>query len=117
MTWKDRYLEWRALYEWACEHRLELERTGKMRAITLCLQAHWADMLKLRKGGLMKVVSQCRLWALRKSGGDIIFHVAETMLPTLFSKKKDADAFKKRAAAEDLNIEVVEVQIVLKEGA
>lgn len=63
---------------------------------------------------MMKVVQQGRLWALRNPGGDVIFHVAETMLPTLFSRRKDADAFKKRAKAEDLDIEVVEVQIIEK---
>lgn len=45
----------------------------------------------------MKVVNQCRLWALRNPGGSVIFHVAETMLPTLFSKVgRSTDARGKR---------------------
>ena len=63
----------------------------------------------------IKVVNQCRLWALRNPGGDIIFHIAETMQPTLFTRRMHADAFVKKAKANDMNIEAVEIQIILKE--
>ena len=37
----NRYMEWRALYDYLYEHWEELEVEGKMRALVLCLQRHW----------------------------------------------------------------------------
>lgn len=38
---RNRLLEWKALLDYLCEHRLELEILGKMTALVLCLQRHW----------------------------------------------------------------------------
>lgn len=50
LKWEERYREWRALFEYCCENRLELEEKGRMRAFILCLQRHWQDMMRLKRG-------------------------------------------------------------------
>lgn len=37
----NRYLEWKALFDYLSEHREKLKAEGKMRALVLCLQRHW----------------------------------------------------------------------------
>lgn len=45
----DRYLEWRALFGYCCEHREELESEGRMTAMVFCLQGHWRNMVELKE--------------------------------------------------------------------
>jgi len=42
----NRFLEWEALFSYLNENREELEAQGRMTALTLCLQRHWADISK-----------------------------------------------------------------------
>lgn len=41
VTRHDRYLEWKALYDYAYENWQELETKGRALAVTLCLQDRW----------------------------------------------------------------------------
>lgn len=43
---RNRYLEWKALFDYLYEHREGLEIEGKMRALVLCLQRHWQEAVK-----------------------------------------------------------------------
>lgn len=49
MNWQSRFREWKALFDWATEHRVELEAKGRMTAIVYCLQRHWGDMQRLKE--------------------------------------------------------------------
>ena len=49
INWEERYDEWKALFDYCCENRLELETSGRMRAFVFCLQRHWQDMLRLKE--------------------------------------------------------------------
>ena len=42
----DRYHEWKALYNFCCEHRIELEEMDRMKALVLCMQRHWQEAVK-----------------------------------------------------------------------
>lgn len=42
----NRYLEWKALFDYISENREELERRDRMRALVLCLQQHWQEAVK-----------------------------------------------------------------------
>jgi hypothetical protein len=48
ITWQDRYAEWKALLDYLSEHREELEKNGRMRALVICLQRHYVDMKRLK---------------------------------------------------------------------
>lgn len=43
---RNRYNKWKALFDYCYEHREELEKQGKMRALVLCLQRHWREAVK-----------------------------------------------------------------------
>jgi hypothetical protein len=41
----NRYIEWECLFNYLCEYRDELEKKDRMRALVLCLQRHWQDVV------------------------------------------------------------------------
>jgi len=49
MNWQSRFIEWKALLDYACEHREELEANGKMVSIVWTLQRHWQGINSLRQ--------------------------------------------------------------------
>ena len=49
VTWRDRWREWQALDAFVREHERELVDGGRMRAMTICQQQVWQDMVRLRK--------------------------------------------------------------------
>lgn len=49
VTWRDRWREWQALDAFVREHERELVDGGRMRAMTICQQQVWQDMMRLRK--------------------------------------------------------------------
>lgn len=51
IMWQVRYLEWKALFDYCCENRLELEAKDRIRAMVFCLQRHWQDMRRLQNTG------------------------------------------------------------------
>jgi predicted DNA-binding helix-hairpin-helix protein len=48
ITWQDRYAEWKALLDYLSEHQEELVKSGRMRALVICLQQHYQDMKRLK---------------------------------------------------------------------
>lgn len=48
VTWRDRWHEWQALDGFARENWQELEQRGRMRAVTICMQRTWMDMMRLK---------------------------------------------------------------------
>lgn len=49
LSWVDRRNEWVALYNYAYENYVELEAKGRMKAVTICLQRHWRDMVRMKE--------------------------------------------------------------------
>ena len=66
----------------------------------------------------MEGIQQGRLWAVKLVSNGVIFHIVETGLPSLFKRRGDAEAFKKRLDAIDpdhpVKVEVIGVDIVAK---
>lgn len=60
-------------------------------------------------------VEQGRLWALKSSNdSEVVLYAVETGLPTLYSRRKDAEQFQKRCKQIDLDVVIVEVEIIEK---
>ncbi len=49
VTWRDRWKEWQTLDAFVRQHEAELVAKGRMRAMTLCMQRTWQDMMRLKK--------------------------------------------------------------------
>jgi len=57
-------------------------------------------------------LEQGRLWALKSSDtSDVCLYAVETRLPTLYSRKKDAEQFQKKLKETDCDVVIVEVEI------
>ena len=48
-TYEERRGEWAAFLDWCAFNREELENTGRMKGLTLCLQKIWQDAVKLKE--------------------------------------------------------------------
>ena len=60
-------------------------------------------------------LEQGRLWALKSSGdSEVCLYAVETGLPTLYSKKKEAEQFQKRCKEIEVDVVIVEVEIIEK---
>lgn len=59
-------------------------------------------------------LEQGRLWGLRAVDGPpgVVLYAVETGLPTLFSKKYEAEAFQKKCKAIDVEVEILELEII-----
>ena len=53
LTWEDRRRQWGELLDYCCSNLDELECTGRMRGIVVCLQKIWMDMFSLKKEGVL----------------------------------------------------------------
>ena len=52
--YEGRYTEWQSLYVWSCDHRAELEASGRMRGVTSCLQKLCQELLTEALSGTRK---------------------------------------------------------------
>lgn len=48
-TWQERRGEWGLLFDWCHSNCEELEATGRMRGLVLCLQKIWQDAMRLKE--------------------------------------------------------------------